>query len=235
MRHMRSLLLSLVLLPCSIGAVAAQNVCVQAADGAIVCGPVAQRNNTAAPNPFDQPAQGAQGIAQPGNPLPPATEPKSLRRPPARQAERDVRPPPPKHVYRQPPARELDRRPPPPRRLAHEDVRRRDAEHDRPPPRRVERERPIRYSEAERRRHEINHERPLPRVDRNVVASRYDSRLRELEREVRALRADREVAMRRTADRRPPPRELRRDERERYAVSQRAPRKAARDRYSDEN
>ncbi len=119
--------------------------------------------------------------------------------------------------------------------LAREDVRRRDAERDRPLPRRVERERPIRYSEAERRRHEINHERPLPRVDRNVVASRYDSRLRELEREVRALRADREVAMRRTADRRPPPRELRRDERERYAVSQRAPRRAARDRYSDEN
>jgi len=235
MRHMRSLLLSLLLLPCSIGAVAAQNVCVQAADGAIVCGPVAQRNNNATPNPFDQPAQGQQGIAQPASPLPPAAESKPLRRPPVREATRDVRPPPPKHVYRQPPPRELDRRPPPPRRLAREDVRQRDAERDRPLPRRVERERPIRYSEAERRRHEINNERPLPRVDRNVVASRYDGRLRELEREVRALRADREVAMRRTADRRPPPRELRRDERERYAVSQRAPRRAPRDRYSDEN
>lgn len=234
MRHMRSLLLSLVLLPCSIGAVAAQNVCVQAADGAIVCGPVAQRNNNAAPNPFDQPAQGPQGIAQPSNPLPPAAEPKPLRGPPVRQATRDVRPLPPKHVYRQAPPRELDRRPPPPRRLAREDVRRRDAERDRLPPRRVERERPIRYSEAERRRHDVN-ERPLPRVDRNVVASRYDSRLRELEREVHALRAEREMAMRRTAERRPPPRELRRDERERYAVSQRAPRRAARDRYSDEN
>jgi hypothetical protein len=105
----------------------------------------------------------------------------------------------------------------------------------RPPPRRVERERPIRYSDAERRRREINNERPLPRVDRNVVASRYDSRLRELEREVHALRAEREIAMRHTADRRPPPRDLRRDERERYAVSQRPPRRAARERYSDEN
>ena len=233
MRHMRSLLLSLVLLPCSIGAVAAQNVCVQAADGAIVCGPVAaQRNNNAAPNPFDQPAQ---GIAQPTNPLPPAAEPKPLRAPPMREPTRDVRPPPTENVYRQPPPRELDRRPPPPRRLAREDVRRREAERDRPPPRGVERERPIRYNEAERRRHEINNERPLPRVDRNVVASRYDSRLRELEREVHALRAEREIAMRRTADRRPPPRELRRDERERYAVSQRPPRRAARERYSDEN
>ena len=236
MRHMRSLLLSLVLLPCSIGAVAAQNVCVQAADGAVVCGPVAQRNNNnAAPNPFDQPAQGPQGIAPPSNPLPPAAEskpePKPLRGPPVR----DVRPPQVKSVYRQPPAREFDRRPPPPRRLAREDVRRRDAERERPPPRRVERERPIRYSEAERRRHEPINERPLPRVDRNVVASRYDSRLREQEREVRALRAEREMAMRRTAERRPPPRELRRDERDRYAVSQRAPRRAAREHYSDEN
>ena len=232
MRHMRSLLLSLVLLPCSIGAGVAQNVCVQGADGAIVCGPVAQRNNNAAPNPFDQPAQ---NIAQPPNALPPAAEPKPLRAPPMRQPARDVRPPPTKNVFRQPPPRELDRRPPPPRRLAREDVRRQEAERDRPPPRGVERERPIRYSEAERRRHEINNERPLQRVDRNVVASRYDSRLRELEREVHALRAEREIAMRRTAERRPPPRELRRDERERYAVSQRAPRRAARDRSSDEN
>jgi hypothetical protein len=230
---MRSLLLSLVLLPCSIGAVAAQNVCVQAADGAIVCGPVAQRNNNAAPNPFDQPAQ---GIAQPNNPPPPAAESKPLRAPPVREATRDVRPPPPKHVYRQPPPRELDRRPPPPRRLAREDVRRQEAERDRPPPRNVERGRPIRYSEAERRRHDVNNERPLPRVDRNVVASTYDNRLRELEREVHALRAEREIAMRRPADRRPPPRELRRDERDRYAVSQRPPpRRTARDRYSDDN
>jgi hypothetical protein len=233
MRHMRSLLLSLVLLPCSIGAVAAENVCVQAADGAIVCGPVAaQHNNNAAPNPFDQPAQ---GIAQPNNPMPPAAAPKPLRAPPVREATRDVRPPPPKHVYRQQPPRELDRRPPAPRRLAREDVRQREAERDPPPPRRVERERPIRYSDAERRRREINNERPLPRVDRNVVASRYDSRLRELEREVHALRAEREIAMRRSGDRRPPPRDLRRDERERYAVSQRPPRRAARERYSDEN
>lgn len=72
-------------------------------------------------------------------------------------------------------------------------------------------------------------------VRQQEVGNRYDSRLRELEREVRALRADREVAMRRTADRRSPPRELRRDERERYAVSQRAPRRAPRDRYFDEN
>ena len=93
----------------------------------------------------------------------------------------------------------------------------------------------IRDNEAERRRHDINNGRPLPRVDRNVVASRYDSRLRELEREVHALRAERDIAMRRTPDRRPPPRELRRDERERYAVSQRPPRRAARERYSDEN
>jgi len=235
MRHIRCVLVSLVLLPCSIGTVAAQNVCVHAADGAIVCGPVAQRNSSPTPSPFDQPPQGVTGVAQPSNPLPPAAELKPLHRPAVREATRGVRPPPAKHVYRQPPARELDRRPPPPRRIAREDVWRLQAERDHRPVRRVERERPIRYSEAERRRHEINRGRPLPRVDRDVVASRYDSRLRELEREVRALRSDREVAMRRTADRRPPPRELRRDERERYAVSQRAPRKAARDRYSDEN
>jgi hypothetical protein len=49
------------------------------------------------------------------------------------------------------------------------------------------------------------------------MARRYDARLRELEREVRALRAERDEALRRRS----------------YAVSQRAPHRSARDRYSD--
>lgn len=235
MHRVHPVLVSLVLLTFWIGAAAAQNgnVCVHAADGAIVCGPVAQ-NNKPDPSPFDQPQQ---AIAPPGNPVAPtaalpAAEPRPLRRPPVREATRAVRPP--KHVYRQPPPREFDRHPPPPRRIAREDVRRREAERDHRPPPRVERERPVRLSEADRRRIDRNRERPPMHIDREMAARQYDNRLRELEREVRALQADRDMALRRTADRRPLPRDLRRDER--YdAEPPRVHRRVARDRYSNED
>ena len=51
MRHIRYVLVSLVLLPCSIAAATAENVCVQAADGAIVCGPVASQNTSPSTTP----------------------------------------------------------------------------------------------------------------------------------------------------------------------------------------
>jgi len=71
-------------------------------------------------------------------------------------------------------------------------------------------------------------------IDREMAARQYDNRLRELEREVRALQADRDMALRRTADRRPLPRDLRRDER--YdAEPPRVHRRVARDRYSNED
>jgi hypothetical protein len=207
MRHIRSVLLSLCLLTGSIGVAAAENVCVQAADGAIVCGPVAQGKNSPSPspNPFDQPPQ---NYAPPAGAAPPSV---AAHKPPPgrtiREAHRDT--PPPRHVYRQPPSRDLDRHPP--RRIAREDVRRLQAERDHRPPPRAERERPIRYSDAGRRQFERDRERmPPPRVE---MANRYDARLRDLEREVRALRA----------------------ERERYALPQRAPHRVARDRYSNDD
>jgi len=88
----------------------------------------------------------------------------------------------------------------------------------------------------------------MPRFDRDVAPRQYEARLRELEREVRMLRADREGAMRRGPDRRETARQLYRErpparyadqemrERERYAVSQRAPRRPPpRDRYSNDD
>ena len=269
MRHIRYVLVSLVLLPCSIAAATAENVCVQAADGAIVCGPVASQNTspstipvpTSSPSatpspapstsaspaktPFDLPATTfvPQGDAAP---LPAGTRRPSLARP-AREATRNVSPP--KHAYRQQPPREFDRRPPPAGRIAREDVRRREAERYRGPPPGYDRGRPVRYSEADRRGDEINRERPMPRFDRNVAPPRqYEVRLRELEREVRTLRGEREAAMRSGPDRRdvarqiyrerpPPPRYADREmrERERYAAPQRPPRQVDRGRYSDEN
>ena len=95
--------------------------------------------------------------------------------------------------------------------------------------------RATRFSDIERRRYDRPRERVVTRSDRDLAPRQYESRLRELEREVHALRADREQALRHVADRRPPPRELRRDERERYAVPQRTPRRVARDRYSNED
>ncbi len=65
---------SLLTVPVSVAA--AQNVCVHAADGAIVCGPVADRGNNSTPNPFDRP-----GVAQPITPSPPAVEPGPVRGP----------------------------------------------------------------------------------------------------------------------------------------------------------
>ncbi len=207
MRHIPSVLLSLGLLTGSIGVAAAENVCVQAADGAIVCGPVAQGKNSPSlsTNPFDQPPQ---NFAPPAGAAPPsvaAHKPPPVRT--VRETHRDASPP--RHVYRQPPPRDLDRRPP--KRIAREDMRRLQAERDYRPPPHAERDRPVRYSDTERRRSERDRERmPPPRVE---MASRYDARLRELEREVRALRV----------------------ERERYALSQRAPHRVARDRYSNDD
>jgi hypothetical protein len=229
MRHIHPVLVSLGLLSFSLGPAAAQNVCVHAADGAIVCGPVAQENKSSA-NPFDQPQP---GVAQPGLPSSPAAAPGPPPNRAVRDAPRDVRPP--KQAYRQPPPRELDRRPPPSRRIAREDVRQLQAERDHRPPRRLNREPPMRFTDVERRRQDRPRERVVMRSDREVAPRQYESRLRELEREVHALRADRERALRHVADRRPPPRELRRDERDRYALPQRPPRKVARERYSNED
>ncbi len=264
MRHIRYVLVSLVLLPCSIATAAAENVCVQAADGAIVCGPVATQNTS--PSTIPAPTPGPSTSASPGKtpfdlpattfvpqgdaaPLPAGTRRPSLARPARevarREATRNV--PPPKHASRQRPPREFDRRPPPAGQIAREDVRRREAEQYRGPP--PDRGRPVRYSEADRRRHEINRERPMPRFDRGAAPPRqYEARLHELEREVRMLRGEREAATRRGPDRRdvarqiyrerpPPPRYADREmrERERYAAPQRAPRQVDRGRYSNED
>jgi hypothetical protein len=228
MSHIRPVLVSLGLLTFSMAPAVAQNVCVHAADGAIVCGPVAPENKQSA-SPFDQPQP---SVAQPSIPSSPAATPPAP--PPSRavrDAHRDVRPP--KQAYRQPPPREFDRRPPPPRRVAHEDARRLQAERDRRPPRHLDREPPMRFSDIARRPHDRPRERVVMRSDRDMAPRQYESRLRELEREVHALRAEREQALRHVADRRPPPRELRRDER--YAPPQRPPRNVARDRYSNED
>jgi hypothetical protein len=174
MRHVRSLLVSLALLPCSTALSTAHNVCVHAADGAIVCGPVAEVKATASPSPFDQP-----GVAQPIAPAPP---------PPGAPAKTAQRSAPqaghlPKHVYRGPPPK-FDVRP---QRIARQEPRRLTERSQLPPSRHVTRD-----------RHE--HERNVvpTRVDREAAMMRhYDERLRELEREVRALRADREAAWRR--------------------------------------
>jgi hypothetical protein len=228
MRPIRSALLPLVLLAAAIGPAAAQNVCVHGADGATVCGPVADRNDRQGSNPFDQP-----GVAQPINPSPSVVD----RRPPARRAYHDAerRPPPPRHAYRQPPpppnemsrrmppreadrrpppreadrrmpppSREFDRRPPPRQALREDDRRYADRG---PPPPRTNRAPPPRYSEADRRQSERDRYRQAMRVERDRLPADYDARLRELEREIRMLR-----------------------ERERYSISQR-PRTRG-DRYS---
>jgi len=266
MRHIRPVLVSLGLLSFSITAAAAENVCVHAADGAIVCGPVTSQNAnpstnptpgpsanpspspspssgpSASPskNPFDLPATTfvPQGDAAP----PPATARRPSLSHAPREAKRHVAPP--KHVYRQPPPREFERRPPP-RRIAREDMLRREAERGHRPPPRLDRERPVRYSEAERRRHEVNRERPMPRFDRDGPPPRpYEARLRELEREVRMLRGEREAALRRGPERRdiaqqnyrgrpPPPRYADRDMHDRYGMPQRPPRRDDRERYQD--
>lgn len=276
MRHVSSGLVSLILISCSIGAAAAQNVCVRAADGAVVCGPVAQDGGQGSGqgadkpslNPFDQPSQ---PIAQPPAPAiaPTANTVPNLA---ARQGERQrlARPAPlarPAQLAHRPPSRELERRPvrgatredlrrqagrgrlppprelerPPARRLAREDVHRRQGERDALPPRRADRAPPSRYAEIDRRRYD--RPPPPPRAERDI-ARRYDLRLRELEREVNALRAERAAGLRRGAGQpiyrdRPPPRypdrDTRRDERARIAASQRAPRRVERDGYSDNN
>jgi hypothetical protein len=264
MRHIRPVLASLALLSFSIGPAAAENVCVHAADGAIVCGPVtsqsASPSATPAPgpsanpapspsssasatpskNPFDLPATTfvPQGDAAP----PPAAARKpALSRAP-HEAKRHVASP--KQAYRQPPPREFDRRPPP-RQIARDEMLRREAARGHRPPPHFDRERPIRYSEAERRRYEVNRERPMPHFDRGGPPPRqYEARLRELEREIRMLRGQREAALHRGPDQRdiarpnyrgrpPPPGYADRDMRDRYGTPQRPPRRDDRDRYQD--
>lgn len=216
MRHVCSALLSLVLLPCAVGfAAAQQNVCVHAADGAVVCGPVAQSQHRGSPSPFDQP-----GGAQPYNPYGNPAGGDVMRRPPprraVREAEHEARSP--RHAYREPPPREYTRRPPP-QRVAREEMRRQQAERDLPPPPRgAERDRPPRYSEADRRG--SPHSRDMgPRPDDRDVAMlrRYDERLQELEREVRVMREQRDMTLRRDP----------------YVVSQRGMRRPPREPYSD--
>ncbi len=239
------LITSVSFLTAPVSVAAAQNVCVHAADGAIVCGPVANRGNNSTPNPFDRP-----GVAQPITPSPPAVEPKPVQGRTARESERNVRPP--KHVYRPALPRELERHPQ--RRITREAAQRLHAERDRRPPSLVEREPPAHYSAADLRRHERERERALTRAKREHTARRYadrgpptppriyrerpvhfadlERRMRELERELRALRVDRDEAVRRAerrdADRRsyrkPPPRYRERETRhegERSAIGQR--------------
>jgi hypothetical protein len=232
MRHIHPVLVSLGLLSFSLAPAAAQqNVCVHAADGAIVCGPVTPENKPSTANPFDQPQP---SVAQPSIPASPAAAPPPP--PPSRavrQTHRDA--PPPRHAYRQPPLREFDRRPAPPRRVAHEDARQLQAEGNHRPPRRLDREPPMRFTDIERRRYDRPQERVAMRSERDMPPRQYENRLRELEREIHALRAEREQAMRHVADRRPPPRELRRDERDRYGPPPQPPRNVARDRYPNED
>ena len=224
MRHIHSALLSLGLLSCSVGVVAAQNVCVRAADGAIVCGPVTERNFSPSQNPFDQPPR--PNFTEPTERASPAPEPGPLSQPTVRDANRDIRPP--QSAYRALPPRTLDE--PPPRQTAREDARQNHSMRDHRPPRSVDRERPVHYSNAERRRYEERREVTPQHIDRNIDMRQYDRRLRELEREVRLLRASRYEAARRDDNRRthyrePPPRskrELSRREREREAALRRA-------------
>jgi len=78
------------------------------------------------------------------------------------------------------------------------------------------------YSDADRPRFDERRERTFSPVERDDVARRYESRLRELEREVRLMRADRDAALR--------------HDRERYAVSQHTGhRRVDRDRYSNDD
>src|SRR4051812_44426414 len=147
MRHITSGLVSLILIGCSIGAAAAENVCVRAADGAVVCGPVApdgaqsgvQSGDKPNVNPFDQPAQ---PMAQPSAPAPP---PAAAARPApnltvpeaARRLARPALARPAQLTHRAP-TRELEKRPV--RRAAREDPRRQDGRDRLPPPsRRAER------------------------------------------------------------------------------------------------
>jgi hypothetical protein len=254
MRHVSSGLVSLILVGFSIGAAAAQNVCVRAADGAVVCGPVTQdgaqsgaQGDKPNPNPFDQPPQ---PIAPPPTPaLPPAaafTVPNLAARQGERQRlARPATPARPAQVAHRPlPPRELERRPVRP--AARDDLRRQAERGRMPPPRGAERGPPPRYAEIDRRRFD----RPPPPQQRGErdMARRYDARVRELERELNALRADRGAAMRRGPgpgqqpmyrDRPPPPRypnrDTRRDEGDRMAAAQRAHRRVEHDGYSDNN
>ena len=212
--------------------VVVQNLCVHGADGAIVCGPVAERGGSSAPSPFDRP-----GVAQPVPLAPGIAEPPPARHRTVRSVERHMRAP--KHVYHRPHPRELERHPP--RRIAHEDARRwyhEDARHlhtirDPRAPLRIEGEPPVHHSAAERRRES---ERASRRAEREYPARRYadrgppppprlhreqavqfadlERRTRALEQELRVLRAERNAALRqaerrdagRPLYRKPPPR-----------------------------
>ena len=213
--------------------VVAQNLCVHGADGAIVCGPPANRGVDAPPSPFDRP-----GGAKPIELAPSVAEPGPMPRRAARRVERHVGPA--RHVYRPPPPREFESHPP--RRTAREDARRwyhEDARHvqtvrDPRSPLRIEREPPVRYSMADWRRRESEHALthakrehavrryadhapppPPPRLNREqaVQFAELERRTRALEQEVRVLRTQRDAALRHVEHRdasrvyhQPPPR-----------------------------
>ena len=147
-------------------------------------------------------------------PAPLAAKPKLVQRQTAHKPERNVRTQ--KYVYRPPLPRQLEMRP---RQIAGEEARRLHAEGDRRPSTLVERKLPVRYSAADQRRHENERERALTSAEREHAARRYggnrspppppriqreraiqlaefEHRVLKLERELRALRADRNEALR---------------------------------------
>jgi len=193
MRPIQSVLLPLVLLVASAATAAAQNVCVHGADGGIVCGPVANAGGNGpgagpggGPNPWDKPAQNFRPSDRPG--------PFVERRPLPRRAVHEAgRRPPPRQAYREPPpSRDFERRPPP-RQAGREDMRRRYSERDfrqPPPPPQTDRMRtaryPARYPDMQQRRYDDGPGRA------GMIDPRYEARLRELEREIRELRGERD-------------------------------------------
>jgi hypothetical protein len=209
----------------------AKDVCIRAADGAVVCGAVLNRGDNRQPSPFDRP-----GIAKPIADFPPVTEPRPVRHRAAREAERYIRHP--RHVYRPPPPREFERHPP--RRIVRADVRRSHIERERPYPPRYEHEPPARYRVADRHRRDWEREQALMRARREHAVHRYvdrhppppprayrareihladlERRMHELERELRVLRADQAHALRR-AERRDARRPLYREPPPRYHES----------------
>ena len=208
MRALPSALALFVSLTATLSVAAAQNVCVHSADGAIVCGPVANRG-ASAPSPFDRP-----GGARPITLSSTAAVPEPAQRRAAHEARRHV--PPPRYRYRLTPPRELERRAP--RQIAGEDARRPYVEHDRQPPPGFEREPPARHSAADWRRYESERESASTRARRERATRRYDDRdppppshvrreqpdqfadlerrTREVERELQALRAERNESLR---------------------------------------
>jgi len=176
-------------------AAAEQKACVRRADGAVICGAVANLGNNSAPNPFDGPV-----VTQPFAPPPPVAARKPVRiihqterrpPPPSKHASRQPAVPPPQ-IDRHPPPREAEKRPPL-RHVASIDLRHVDR---RPPPPRFDRDASPRFSEPDRRRAEGDRQRIALRAP---PPPGYEARLRKLEREIHALRDEalRKEALRR--------------------------------------